>query len=120
MQLSPRYRIHTSTELLKKSGIFRNIYNYTLFGIFYMCAKSHESINGCINGRYEHKQATKTYNSVFLIPANFRTRKKITSTSFPDFFRFYITVPWYSILGNLSLCISCTRFNRTKYMSGNA
>jgi hypothetical protein len=40
--------------------------------------------------------------------------------SFPDFFRFYFIVPWYSIFGNLSLYITYTRFNRTKYMSGNA
>ena len=81
--MSPRYRIHISTELLKKSDIFRNIYTYTLFWIFYMSAKSHESITGCINGHYEHKQATKIYNSTFLIPANFCTMKENDANFFP-------------------------------------
>jgi hypothetical protein len=83
MQLSPRYRIHISTELLKKSDIFQNIYTYTLFGIFYMFAKSHESING----RYEHKQTPKIYNSTFLIPAYFCTMKENDANFFPGLFQ---------------------------------
>jgi len=48
-----------------------------------MYAKSHESINGCINGCYEHKEATKIYNSKFLIPANFCTMKENDANYFP-------------------------------------
>jgi hypothetical protein len=84
MQLSPpRYRIHISTELLKKCDIFRNIYTYTLFGILYMYAKSHESINRC----YEHEEATKIYNTKFLIPANFCTMKENDANYFPRLFQ---------------------------------
>jgi hypothetical protein len=55
MQLLPGYRIHISTELMKKSDIFRNIYTYTLLGIFYMCGMKVLTLR--INGCYKHKQA---------------------------------------------------------------
>jgi hypothetical protein len=60
-----------------------------------MYAKSHESING----HYEYKQATNIYNNTFLIPATFCTMKENGANFFPGLFRFYFTVPWYSIFG---------------------
>jgi len=48
-----------------------------------MCAKRHESINGCINGRYEHKQGTK----IFLISASFCTMKENDANFFPRLFQ---------------------------------